>query len=1145
MDKPLSPREFLKARRPERFSDSVQEEGPVLDRSMLEYHLDTLTPRSQENDFARFARHLAERTICTNLLPQTGPTGGGDSKVDSETYPVADDLSLIWCEGLAREAAAERWAFAFSAKKEWRGKVASDIAKIAATKRGYVKAFFVTNQYVKDKARAEVADKLSKKYSLDVQILDRSWILDRIFAGRLEGLAIEDLGLAPSLRPQTRQGPLDLQRQKELAEAEERIKAAIQDGRLGHQLADDCIEAATLARGLERPRTEVEGLFLRAERVAKDYGIQHQGLRVAYDRAWTAFWWHEDFHCFADLYDAAEALAKGTRNAYDLELLSNLWVCLHMLVRKGRLADASGKLRARTDVLAAELERLGKEEDRPSTALQARSLSLHMRLQIAIFTGGEVDSILRELQDVVRRSEGLVGYPLEQLVEIVTELGRPLGDRPAYDELFETVTQIASRRKGEVVAARMLLQRGVQQLNTERPYDAVRSLGRALRRLYKHESRQDLVRALYFIGHAYKEVGLLWAARGSVLTAASVATNDLWAYGEFTGLQAACYDEMKWLELQLGRLPHVLAWHVTDQTARSQLAKEGCDPKELVERDVLFDAILGLLLLKSDLQHLRDMTFLPDVLDDLGLLLSGDALRFALGHKITLPTGVVAEGGNNDAVRQFFAQWRDQPASEQLPEGPALCAAPTVILDSAVLGCRITVESDNTAPCVELGESVLAALESLLATGVVDGIAAREPRLTVTILKSDSAVEPFTCQILDRAGRPHVEILCKAFDPHRMTGEAQQRVRDKSIELLSSILGKVFLLPDFDAVLRRLFRDDLALERSVNFTSSFVTLGNVLGHSPKTRVSAWADPNAHDYPLLRSSEWDAAERAAARAGGVLLGRSPDTSPKGGVAPGIPDLSRTKHTEMETVSLIRESLWERAGWSATLFLTTEGTAEPPALALVFKEAEPAREIFAQWREEVGPEDSKGALHVAIIRCIDKENPYSYRVVIGTNPHPGMVGDDRKLMFMLLRVNTMTPSSAENLERFLRSYKEAGAYFLMPGVMPDKTSNPEPVWDNCILKRDLVVKHAWQVGKNDIDSAGIRESDDPVMPAGVEAAPVLEVLESMRGRTKQSNRAAAAPAKRATQTMPESSPKQRAERRKADRKRKKKGGKRRKE
>lgn len=37
-----------------------------------------------------------EVVICPNLLPQTDPTGGGDSKVDSETYPVSSEISDKW-----------------------------------------------------------------------------------------------------------------------------------------------------------------------------------------------------------------------------------------------------------------------------------------------------------------------------------------------------------------------------------------------------------------------------------------------------------------------------------------------------------------------------------------------------------------------------------------------------------------------------------------------------------------------------------------------------------------------------------------------------------------------------------------------------------------------------------------------------------------------------------------------------------------------------------------------------------------------------------------------------------------------------------------------------------------------------------------
>src|SRR5688572_24720903 len=113
----FNPSAFMRARRPELFSDSQTISEPCLSREVFEYQLETLTSRKQEIEFEHFCRKLAEKEICPNLKVQTGPTGGGDSKVDTETYPVADQIALRWYEGIGREASQERWAFVFSAKK--------------------------------------------------------------------------------------------------------------------------------------------------------------------------------------------------------------------------------------------------------------------------------------------------------------------------------------------------------------------------------------------------------------------------------------------------------------------------------------------------------------------------------------------------------------------------------------------------------------------------------------------------------------------------------------------------------------------------------------------------------------------------------------------------------------------------------------------------------------------------------------------------------------------------------------------------------------------------------------------------------------------------------------------------------------------
>lgn len=144
--KGVSPSKFMRELRPEFYSDTSDRTAYQLDASALEYHLDSITSRNQTHDFEIFCRKLCERTICPNLKPATGPEGGGDSKADSETIPIADEIATLTYMGDAN-AAQERWAFAFSAKRKWAEKVRNDVAGIVATPRGYQKVYCVTAQF--------------------------------------------------------------------------------------------------------------------------------------------------------------------------------------------------------------------------------------------------------------------------------------------------------------------------------------------------------------------------------------------------------------------------------------------------------------------------------------------------------------------------------------------------------------------------------------------------------------------------------------------------------------------------------------------------------------------------------------------------------------------------------------------------------------------------------------------------------------------------------------------------------------------------------------------------------------------------------------------------------------------------------------
>src|SRR4029079_17207278 len=130
---------------------------------------------------------------------------------------------------------------------------------------------------------------------------------------------------------------------------------------------------------------------------------------------------------------------------------------------------------------------------------------------------------------------------------------------------------------------------------------------------------------------------------------------------------------------------------------------------------------------------------------------------------------------------------------------------------------------------------------------------------------------------------------------------------------------KVFVIPDVETTLMKLFGDERANNRAVNFTSSFVVLGAVMGDGTKLSLAPWVQDGT-EYELRRARRWDSLLPAAAPT---------DTSAaedKRG-PPDVFDRDRTSHTDIKVVSPIRLSLWDKAQWTATAFLLSARLDDP--------------------------------------------------------------------------------------------------------------------------------------------------------------------------------------------------------------------------
>jgi hypothetical protein len=178
--------------------------------------------------------------------------------------------------------------------------------------------------------------------------------------------------------------------------------------RVEYQLIEDAMQTALLARRLESPRVEVDGRFERASRLAEERGTKQQQLRCSYNKAWTEFWWYEDFSSFIRTYETVQALAQGSSQVTDLELVDNLWQLLYISQKDNQIKPAEARLEERTALLRRELERLRAEQGRPSTVLHARAKLLLMDFYESSDKKAAFKTILREFQQILEQNRGLI-----------------------------------------------------------------------------------------------------------------------------------------------------------------------------------------------------------------------------------------------------------------------------------------------------------------------------------------------------------------------------------------------------------------------------------------------------------------------------------------------------------------------------------------------------------------------------------------------------------------------------------------------------------------------------------------------------------------------------------------------------------------
>ncbi|HIH2748569.1 hypothetical protein L3V59_40105 [Burkholderia aenigmatica] len=1086
------PVSYMRTRRPSEYSDSELASSLELTQGFLEYHLETLTSRSQETEFAYFARRLAEKEICPNLRPQTGPTGGGDSKADSETIPVSGELAELWV-GSDPAAAHERWAFAFSAKKDWKSKVRSDVRNIASTNRGYTRIYFITNQFAPDKSRAESEDTLSRETGIRVVILDRSWITKAVIENGRVDIAIEALKIE-DLRPlvERKIGPADLERRQELDELEKAIADPDYYQGARYQQAEDALRAAILARGLGRPRTEIDGLFIRAERIANTSENVKQRLRIAYNYAWTVVFWFNDLQQLNVLHDTVEAFGLSSMHMEDVELVMNLWMVLSSQVQRKVISGADAKIEARRNSLTTALERLASESMRPNNALQARTALVFLAMHDVMVEGVPEarGDIWKALSQIVVDAENLGDYPFERLAKLIEEISALGVDDEEFDQLFESVVAALEKRRGEAAGAGMLRERGIKKLEAGKPYEAISLLGRAMERFVKREHRHDLIFCLVTLYHAYLEVGLLWAARCCALSACERCLAYFAEEGRLLPLALTCVRKLTEVELRLGRIAHTLTTIELEKMLAPQLMLRDDRLESFNEHLTKSECMLGILMLASSLPQLKEMGGLPEVLEAQGLFMAKGFLLYALGYRDELRNeGFTEERWSDDDIDSFMCKAFGQPGRLQMPERPQIEAGSRVNYHSTVLGCHISIEAPATTDGISTAEAVLATIEAFFATSLNERVMPYRPTARIVVEPVDHLAEGLRVSKGETDDEAFL-LVQYATPPQVATPEMRKQFRDGLMAVVLHFIIHIAVVEDPDRYMDRIAGEERGFARALIYAETSLTQENVFGSGAKVLVNDWQPPaDARQFPLKRAHEWSDDVEI------TQLPLSADDS----VEPTAPadlrsffdrKLESQPHSSRRIISLIDIPLWNQAKWRAVFYFYDPSQAPLPVFCLGYAEKEAAQKIFSGWQKQFGKHDTNNEIRVVILRGIMRSNPAAYRVFITGNVRSD---GSAEIIVSVGRHQTMTPSTTANLDMFLKTVSGGGSYLLAPAHFVSSDQFPDVGFGVAIQKDEIVVRQAWEIGPNDIDSGAILADDDPVIPSNAKNPPVRELLQ----------------------------------------------------
>jgi hypothetical protein len=527
-------------------------------RAEIRFALNQLSVRNGQHEFETLTRVLARATVSRNILPATGPvSAGGDQGRDFESYPteLAGQVQRLGRQiGLPDRALV---GFACTLQQDGlRAKIRDDVDKIM---EGGEPVEFVVAYCEADipvSRRHAIERDVRSKHGVRLAIFDGNAITEHLADHATFWIAETYLHVPSRVLPPPPDRPEwyehDLARWRADHEPVNTLGRLVDVAGCLHYACGTHDGRPDIPFWLEKLQypLEAETPTLLRRRALYEYIVANVrglgDLRPADEQTVDFLTASLEAESPSDLADAAVVLmyafgafARGrTRLTAESLLEHNTGLQERIQARldewptpgyRCQLLDTLATLRLQPDAVAAEAagHPYRADDDITASTFEERIAALH---------AGEMRPIPVPLIDPQGAIETLLAltqvlpeaplFPVEPLSRLLSLYTPTLVDEPGYDEVAAALDRRVAETSGETVAADRALDRARGLFNARRMRAGLRHLHQARQGLFNGAARSRMVEVTLGTAAAYRELGLLAAAKYYSLMAVELCDSE-------------------------------------------------------------------------------------------------------------------------------------------------------------------------------------------------------------------------------------------------------------------------------------------------------------------------------------------------------------------------------------------------------------------------------------------------------------------------------------------------------------------------------------------------------------------------------------------------------------------------------------------